>query len=193
MSKRFTIIAGPNGAGKTTFVTKIFPELLNNHHFVNADLLAQEMHPQDVSKVEISAGKLFIAEVDKLIKDNGSFMIETTLSGMGLLKKIDAAKKQGFLVNLIFLWVPHSWLCDFRVKGRVALGGHNIPIEDIIRRYKRGLANFPKFLQIADECQVYLANEMPVLIFEKANKTENIINSDLYSSFKKLYSPGFNI
>ncbi len=183
--KSFTIIAGPNGAGKTTFVRDIFPDLLQNSSFINADFFAQEMAPENVGSVAISAGKKFLKEIDRFIKENESLVIEKTLSGMNLLKKIKEAKQKGFFIRFIFLWVTSPELCDFRVKARVALGGHNIPFENTVRRYRRGLANFTQYIQVSDEGKIFLADEFRTLIYNKYNqKIDKILAPDLYNSFQ---------
>lgn len=188
-NKKFTILAGPNGAGKTTFVMNIFPEILSGNKFINADHFAQELCPEDVSKVAIQSGKLFLKEVDRLLKGNDSFIVETTLSGKGLLRKIEAARQNGFETRLIFLWISSVGLCDFRVKGRVASGGHNIPFKDIKRRYERGLLNFRSYMDVVDECGVFLADEFPILTFKNSKRLgEEISHQRLYKEFLKSIS-----
>ncbi len=184
LEKRFTILAGPNGSGKTTFVQNIFPDLLEQNHFINADIFAQKINPDDVSKAAIPAGKKLIKELDRFLDSDDSFILETTLSGQSLLTKIEIAKKRDFFIKLIFLWLLYVELCDFRVKGRVASGGHNIPFEDIRRRYHRGLHNFPEYLKFVDECQIYLAEGFPKLIFHKKNDMSlEILDQKLYDQF----------
>ena len=148
-------------------------------------ILPKPLNPEDVSKVAIPAGKQFLAEVDFLVNSDDNFIIETTLSGKTLIKKIQKAKKNGFITRLVYLWITSPELCDFRVKGRVASGGHNIPIADITRRYQRSLKNFPKYLEVIDECSVYLADGAPIQLFRKTlDNGEEIIHRELYKSFQ---------
>ncbi len=87
-------------------------------------------------------------------------------------------------LKLIFLYLPYVALCDFWVKGRVASGGHNIPLEDIQRRYQRGLSNFPKYLDAVDECQVYLSEGFPKLILHKKPDVPlEVFSQEPYDSF----------
>lgn len=183
-SREFIIIGGPNGAGKTTFSKKILGTLLEDNRFINADFFAEKLSPNDTSKVAIAAGKEFITEVNKLLKLQETFAIESTLSGKSLLKTIKKAKNLGYKVRLFFLWIDSVELCDFRVKARVASGGHNIPIGSIIRRYHRGLSNIKDYMTESHEASIYFANETPCLVVSKLHDgTIEINNSDLYKKF----------
>jgi predicted ABC-type ATPase len=51
-------------------------------------------------------------------------------------------RAQGYEVYLYFLWLPDVAMNVSRVAERVRQGGHNVPEEDIRRRYRRGIANF---------------------------------------------------
>lgn len=42
-----------------------------------------------------------------------------------------------------------------RVATRVLAGGHNVPDEDIRRRYERSLNNLPKAIELADSVLIY--------------------------------------
>jgi predicted ABC-type ATPase len=42
-----------------------------------------------------------------------------------------------------------------RVAGRVMDGGHTVPIEKIISRYRRSLANLPVAVALADRVYIY--------------------------------------
>jgi predicted ABC-type ATPase len=103
------IVAGPNGSGKTT-VSRI---ILNNYpfDFLNADEIAMSMSNGAIEEVRISAGKLLISRFDELIQKKASICIETTLSGLFLVKRIKECRKAGYRINLyIFSLTMLKWL-----------------------------------------------------------------------------------
>ncbi len=139
---RLFIIAGCNGAGKTTASFTVLPELLNIKEFVNADEIARGLSPFQPGKVAIEAGKIMLRRIDELIEQMQDFAFETTLSTRSFVVLCDEAKKKGYVIYLVFLWLDSPELAVERVKQRVSEGGHNIPEETILRRYKAGLKNF---------------------------------------------------
>lgn len=129
------IIAGANGSGKTTFAINFAK--LENLKFINADEIAKEYDPNDIQKYKVKAGRRFFEELGKSLKQNESFAIETTLSGKYLVKVINKAKEEGFYINLTYLFLETEDENIYRVKNRVLKGGHDVPVEDIKRRYTR--------------------------------------------------------
>lgn len=141
MPKLF-IIAGCNGAGKTTASYTILPELLNVKEFVNADEIARGLSPFQPETVSFEAGRIMLKRVSELISQGIDFAFETTLSTRSFTGLCRMAREKGYSVHLIFLWLKSSELAIERVKQRVSEGGHHIPENIILRRYKRGLSNF---------------------------------------------------
>jgi len=60
------------------------------------------------------------------------------------------ARERGFEVVLVYIGMPDPAINVARVARRVSLGGHNVPEEDIRRRYKRSLRNLPIAASRAD-------------------------------------------
>ncbi len=134
------IIAGANGSGKITFAKS----LANIHkmHFINADEIAKELDPKNITKHQVKAGRIFFQELNKRLNEKNSFIIETTLSGKYLVKYIKRAKENGFEVEIIYLFLEKAEENITRVAHRVLNGGHNVPKNDIIRRFYRGKEMF---------------------------------------------------
>ena len=142
--KKIIIIAGPNGAGKTTFAKEYLPQAAGGKPFVNADHIAAAMSPDNPESVAIRAGKVMLATIDQLAEQGENFILETTLSGRGYVKRIAKWRASGYHVELNFLSLPSPEDSIRRVAQRVRHGGHNIPPEVIRRRFHAGLENFEK-------------------------------------------------
>jgi predicted ABC-type ATPase len=136
------IIAGPNGSGKTTFVREFLPRYAPVPHFVNADLIAAGLAPFAPETAALTAGRLMLAEIRRLADQRMDFAYETTLSGRTYEPMLRQFREQGYMIYLYFLWLPDVGMNLARVAQRVRQGGHNVPEDDVRRRYRRGVANF---------------------------------------------------
>ena len=176
------IIAGPNGAGKTTFALEYLPKVANCHHFINADLIAAGLSPLAPEKQLLAASKLFLHEMEQRIQQKQDFAFETTLAGRSYLKLIHRLKNKGWQVELIYLALPNMEMSKIRVAERVAHGGHNIPTQDIERRFARSLRNLlTDFRSVVDATLCFMNGvDALQLIFEQKGEICTIINEQLY-------------
>ncbi len=140
--KKIIIIAGPNGAGKTTFAKAFLPNEANCTAFINADLIAAGIAPFAPESAAIAAGRIMLELIKKHAENGNSFAIETTLSGIAYAQKIKRWQAQGYHVKLAFIELSSAQAAIGRVALRVRQGGHNIPEDVIVRRFKAGIANF---------------------------------------------------
>jgi predicted ABC-type ATPase len=139
--KRCYIIAGPNGAGKTTFARAFLPLEGECVNFVNVDLIAQGLSPLAPDKVRIEAGRLLLQRIEACAARGEAFAFETTLSGKRYVERIRRWQEGGYQVIIYYLRLPSVEMAIDRVKIRVAQGGHNVPEEDVRRRFERGWRN----------------------------------------------------
>ena len=94
--------------------------------------------------------------MSKRVKAGQSFALETTLSGLAYLHKIEMWQRLGYQVKLWFLSLPSADIAVSRVAIRVSQGGHNIPEQVIRRRFKAGLHNFHyRYNKIVDAWAFY--------------------------------------
>jgi predicted ABC-type ATPase len=183
------IISGCNGAGKTTASLTILPDILDCREFVNADNIAAGISPFNVESVAIEAGRIMLHRIAELLETGVDFAIETTLATRSYVSLVHNAKKAGYNVSLIYIWLNSPDLALQRVAERVANGGHNIPADVVRRRYYKGVRNlFWLFMPICDTW-IIADNSLNSLIpiARKESEFENIIeNNDLWNSINKL-------
>ena len=91
---RCLLIAGPNGAGKTTFAREYLPNDARVLNFVNADLIASGLSPLRPELAAVAGARLMLAEVDRLVERQVDFAWESTLSGLGHVKRIETMKQR---------------------------------------------------------------------------------------------------
>ena len=178
--KHLYIISGPNGAGKTTASYTVLPKILQCKEFVNADEIARGLSPFNPESVAIEAGRLMLKRISELLQRNESFSIETTLSTRSYFRLVEKAHTQGYEVTLLYFWLKSPEQAIERVAERVAKGGHNIPKDLIVRRYREGLDNlFNIYMPIVDTWVLVNNGEMPRAIIATGGcGQETIINEN---------------
>lgn len=155
MPQRILMIAGPNGAGKTTMALTLIPDLPMLYEFINADEIARGLAPLHPASVALTASKLMVKRMKELLASNKSLAFETTGAGTNYLKYLHEAKRKGYEIGLMFLWLSSPEQAIQRVKERVEQGGHDVPAETVRRRYYGGLKNLIKhYLPLADRALI---------------------------------------
>ncbi len=181
--KNVYIIAGPNGSGKTTFARKFLPEYAKCSNFINADLIAEGLSPFSPQQVAIKAGRLVLEQIHELSTKNADFGFETTLSGKTYLKHFLKLKEMGYSLHMFFLWIPSTQLAVARVRDRVAEGGHNVPKEDVKRRFYRSILNFfNRYQEVLDSWLFFdNSNVTPELLAKKTNNSIHVLDAKLFN------------
>lgn len=150
------VIAGPNGAGKTTFARGYLPRFAKCDEFVNSDLIAGGLAPFDPGSAALEAGRIMVARLRGLLMQRQTFAFESTLSGRNHARLLKDARKAGYSVTLMYLWLPTVGLALWRVWERVQSGGHAVPERDVRRRFGRSLWNlFHLYKDIVTELVVF--------------------------------------
>lgn len=182
------IIAGPNGAGKTTFALSYLPEVAGCRHFVNADLIAGGLSPLAPESEPVAAGRLFLREIARREGERVDFGFETTLAGRGYLRLIRRLRDNGWRVELVYLILPDPELARQRVAERVAHGGHDIPDQDIERRFYRSIRNlFAVYLDVANRTRCFSnEGELPELVFVQEEERRTVYREDILSAMHEM-------
>jgi len=182
------IIAEPNGSGKTTFVRKFLPYYADCLNFVNADLIASGLSPFSPEIAAIKAGKIMLEQINDYGKKGSDFAFETTLSGKTYIKLLNDLKKKGYKIHLYFLWVREVELSIERVAERVRMGGHDVPLHVIRRRFSRGLPNlFNVYRPLLDSWIMFdNSTDEPRIIAHEKDGILTVVDGNLFDT---LYKP----
>jgi predicted ABC-type ATPase len=185
-SPRLIIVAGANGSGKTTFAVPYTEQI--GVQFLNADQFAETYADRGEENAMIKGGREFFRRLNGALERLEDVVIETTLSGTYTTKVVARAKKAGYVVEVVYIFLDDAALCVDRVGERVRKGGHDVPREDIIRRYARSIANFKdNFTNISNVWFLYYNG---VHGFEPVAESENglleIISPILYAKFNDI-------
>ena len=182
------IIAGANGAGKTTFAKPCVRDL--GYQFLNADEIAKELEEQGETHPMLQAGRLFFARLNEDLTEKENILLETTLSGSYINKVAVRSKKLGYALTIVSIFVDSEEVCIDRVKSSVPKGGHDVPVEDIKRRFQRSLTNFwTNFTELADEwILLYNGDEGYEQVAIGTAQAYSVEHQSLFSFFQHLHN-----
>ncbi|MCW5558647.1 MAG: AAA family ATPase [Verrucomicrobiae bacterium] len=156
------VIAGCNGAGKTTFAREFLPREAKCLRFLNADEIARGLSPLKPSAGAVQAARLLLAQIEGCLRRRETFALESTLSGRTYIRMFQRARRLGFEIELHYLWLSSPAQAIARVRQRVKLGGHGVPIVDIRRRFKRSLIHLADdYLPLATRWAVWDSRTLP--------------------------------
>ena len=136
------LIAGPNGSGKTTLTDKL-------RHTYEVPL-GQYTNPDDIEKSLLkiipdgkkrskAAQIISKDQREKWLQDGISHSYESVMSHPSHLDFIKKANNLGFKSYLYYVCISDPLINTERVDERVKSGGHPVPKEKILARYKRSL------------------------------------------------------
>jgi predicted ABC-type ATPase len=167
-----TVIAGPNGSGKSTITNSIVIDGL----YINAD---------DIKKQTACSDMDAAVEAEKIrefcLSNRTSFAFETVLSTHRNLDLIARARNAGYFVDSYFVLTADPEMNVFRVKSRVAYGGHDVPAGKIRSRYIKSLANIPELIGVSDRIRIVDNTFEPYVIYVRDGDMEAISANKYWS------------
>ena len=178
--KIFYLIGGPNGSGKSTLTQQI----VKADDVVVLDL-DRIMETRNVSSIT-AARQLLNEDLPRVLSTGQSFVLESTLSGTSDARIIKMAHDLEYKVVLAFAFLASVEQNIERVAQRVRLGGHDVDVDVIRRRYEKSLHNFHKIVPLVDKWLLFYNGESGKShqIASGSNLDVQIDNSEYYTLFQ---------
>jgi predicted ABC-type ATPase len=180
---KLLIIAGPNGTGKTTVTTQILKhKWVEGCQYINPDFIARDKFGDwNSQEMVLKAAQFAQQQREECLTNRQSLLFETVLSAPDKIEFIQRAKQLGYFVRLFFIGTDNPQINALRVAQRVMQGGHDVPIQKIISRYYKSVANCILLSKIVNRLYVYdnsIENGLTELLFRANN-----------GKFTKQYAP----
>lgn len=110
------------------------------------------------------------------LAERRSFSFETVMSHPSKIDEMRAAKSDGYNVTFVGVALEDPQLNVERVALRVSEGGHDVPTDKIVARYRRTLALMPHAIELADRSLVFDNSDSeagPILCLTAVRRAES--------------------
>ena len=148
--KIYTIIGGVNGAGKSSLTGVLANRMNDLGVVVDVDKITKEL-----GKGAADGAKAAIKIIDDCLQKGINFTQETTLSGFRTLNTIKTARNSGYYIRLFYVGLDNMEESLARIKNRVEKGGHDIPYEDVTRRFNGRCESLRRILPFCNEAVLF--------------------------------------
>ena len=148
--KTYTILAGVNGAGKSSLTGVLRQEMDDLGVIIDVDKLAVANGGNN-----ILAGRLAVSRIRESLARGICFTQETTLSGSLTTHTAQQARDRGYRVRMYYVGLDSVEESLARIANRVRKGGHDIPAEDVRRRFAGRVHALASVLPYCDEATFF--------------------------------------
>ena len=148
--KTFTVIGGVNGTGKSSLSGVLSFEKNDLGIIIDTDKLTAQL-----GSGNISGGRAALRKIEECLAKGIDFTQETTLSGSRTLKTIQRAAGLDYFIRLYYIGIGSYEESLVRIKARAAKGGHDIPAEDVKRRFEKRFDDLARVLPYCREVVFY--------------------------------------
>lgn len=170
--KTYTIIGGVNGVGKSSFTGVLKERSTDLGVIVDVDRITAELGGN-----ALTGGKAALRKIRECIERGVSFTQETTLSGYKTEATASQVKELGYHVRLFYIGLDSVEESLARIENRVKRGGHDIPSDDVVRRFAGRWEAVAKVLPYCDEAEFYDNGNGFILVAEYRNGELRTIGS----------------
>lgn len=148
--RTYTIIGGVNGVGKSSFTGLLKEQRSDLGIIIDVDKITAELGGNT-----LAGGRAALKKIRDCIDKGISFTQETTLSGRHTEATARELVEKGYRVRLYYIGLDSAAESVFRIANRVKRGGHDIPAQDVERRFASRWEAVAKVLPYCDEAEFY--------------------------------------
>jgi predicted ABC-type ATPase len=146
------VFAGPNGAGKSTLSANMLP---SGTPVFDGDkelaLLRQQFPGLDSGNLyDAVNGHIFSSWKEQVQGKRMDCAFETNFRSADVMSTVNEFKDRGYELQLIYFGLDNLDASVERVKARVAMGGHDVTLDNITANYNEGLKNLEKYFNEFD-------------------------------------------
>ena len=122
--------------------------------FINADVIARELHPEDPERNSYTAAKVAEQIRQEQIQKGNTFCFETVFTHPSKIDFLAQARALGYEIILVLIHLDSPPLNKARISQRVAEGGHFVPDEKVEQRIARTLTHVRTAIPLCDEVRI---------------------------------------
>ena len=151
------VIAGPNGSGKTTVTERLRRDKWSEGvEYLNPDDIARDRFGDWNSEAAVrQAAEWATAKREELLAARAGIAFETVFSAPDKVDFLTRARAAGYFIRVFFIGTTGPRINAARVTDRVMRGGHGVPIDKIISRYAKSMANLTAAFEVGDRVYVF--------------------------------------
>ena len=157
------VFAGPNGSGKSTLTELLLPRMT----YINADEIKKNVKCGDLEAANIAE-----RQRENCLRQGMEFCFETVMSTERNLNLLRRAREAGYFIRCYYVLTSDPLINVYRIKTRVALGGHDVPQEKVFSRYDNAMALVKDVVSVSDICHIYDNSTERLFRIFKKRKTQ---------------------
>ena len=180
----YTMIGGLDGVGKSSLTGVLVGEHNDLGIVVDTDSLTAKQGGD-----KLKGGKEAIRIINDCLEKGVNFTQETTLSGRKTLHTINSAREKDYYIRLYYVGISSAEESISRISNRVRKGGHNIPTEDVRRRYGK---RFEDLINILPYCDFLIVTRCISMITRTALSMLESIGTAISFSAVIMFPNGLN-
>lgn len=162
--RTYTIIGGVNGVGKSSFTGILKEQRSDLGILIDVVKITAELGGNT-----LAGDKAALKKIRDCIDRGISFTQETTLSGHHTESTARELVEKGYRVRLYYIGLDSAEESVSRIANRVKRGGHDIPAQDVERRFASRWEAVAKVLPYCEEAEFYDNDNGFALVAEYRN------------------------